>query len=103
MDDSDAVLPAVAEAVGFLAYFKDLADPRQPGKVTYPLEEVLLLCLTATLAGAAHITEIALFGETRIDLLRIVKDTGQKLARLTSPDSRKMRQALLLSQASGAQ
>src|SRR4051794_6752015 len=70
MDDSDAVVPAVAEAVGFLAYFKDLADPRQQGKVTYPLEEVLLLCLTATLAGAEHITEIALFGETRIDLLR---------------------------------
>jgi predicted transposase YbfD/YdcC len=70
MDDSAAVLPAVAEAVGFLEYFKHLADPRQQGKVTYPLEEILLLCLTATLAGAAHITEIALFGETRIALLR---------------------------------
>jgi len=70
MDDSDAVVPAVAETVGFLAYFKDLPDPRQQGKVTYPLEEVLLLCLTATLAGAEHITEIALFGEKRIDLLR---------------------------------
>ena len=70
MDDSAAVLPAVAEAVGFLEYFKHLADPRQQGKVTYPLEEILLLCLTATLAGAEHITEIALFGETRIALLR---------------------------------
>jgi predicted transposase YbfD/YdcC len=31
---------------------------------------MLLLCLTATLAGAEHVTEIALFGETRIALLR---------------------------------
>jgi predicted transposase YbfD/YdcC len=70
MDDSDAVLPAVAETVGFLESFKDLADPRQQGKVTYPLEEILLLCLMATLAGAEHVTEIALFGEKKIGLLR---------------------------------
>ena len=70
MASSEAVLPAAAEAVGFLAYFKDLADPRQQGKVTYPLEEILLLCLMATLAGAEHITEIALFGEKKIGLLR---------------------------------
>jgi hypothetical protein len=70
MDSSDAVLPAVAEAVGFLAYFKDLTDPRQQGKVTHPLEAILLLCLMATLAGAEHITEIALFGEKKIGLLR---------------------------------
>jgi predicted transposase YbfD/YdcC len=60
----------VAEAVEFLAYFQDLTDPRQPGKVTYSLDEILLLCLTATLAGAEHITEIALFGEKKIGLLR---------------------------------
>jgi len=34
---------AVLEAVAFLSFFKDLPDPRQPGKVTYPLDEVLLL------------------------------------------------------------
>ena len=27
MDDSDAVVPAIAETVGFLAYFEDLPDP----------------------------------------------------------------------------
>src|SRR3954463_15798336 len=70
MADSDAVLPAVAEAVGFLEYFKDLADPHQQGKVTYPLEEILLLCLMAVLGGAEHISEIALFGEKKIGLLR---------------------------------
>ena len=70
MDSSDPIAPAIAETVGFLEFFKDLADPRQPGKIDYPLEEILLLCLTAVLAGAAHITEIALFGEKRIALLR---------------------------------
>ncbi len=31
------------EATVFLDYFKDLPDSRQPGKVIYPLDEVLLL------------------------------------------------------------
>lgn len=70
MDSTDAMAPAIAETIGFLEYFRDLPDPRQQGKVDYPLEEILLLCLTAVLAGAEHITDIALFGETRIELLR---------------------------------
>jgi hypothetical protein len=36
-----------AESSGFLAHFNALPDPRQPGKVIYPLDEVLLLCLMA--------------------------------------------------------
>ena len=43
---------ALGEAVVFLNHFKDLPDPRQAGKVIYPLDEVLLLCLLAVLAGA---------------------------------------------------
>ena len=34
---------ALHEAVVFLSHFKDLPDPRQSGKVTYPLDEILLL------------------------------------------------------------
>jgi DDE_Tnp_1-associated len=41
----------------FLNYFKDLHDPRQQGKVCYPLEEILLLCLLAVVARAETITE----------------------------------------------
>jgi hypothetical protein len=37
------------ETVDFLDYLKDFPDPRQRGKVLYPLEEVLLLCLLAVL------------------------------------------------------
>lgn len=61
---------AVAETVVFLSYFEGLPDPRQAGKVMYPLAEVLLLCLLAVLAGAETITAIARFGEKKLDLLR---------------------------------
>jgi hypothetical protein len=37
-------LGALDEAIVFLKYFKDLPVHRQPGKVVYPLEEILLLC-----------------------------------------------------------
>jgi predicted transposase YbfD/YdcC len=61
---------AFEESLVFLKYFKDLPDPRQRGKVMYPLDEVLLLCLLAVLAGAETITDIARFGETKLALLR---------------------------------
>jgi hypothetical protein len=56
----------LGEAVVFLNHFKDLPDPRQPGKVVYPLEEVLLLCLLAVLGGAETIVDIAMFGEKKL-------------------------------------
>jgi predicted transposase YbfD/YdcC len=61
---------AIGEAVVFLDYFKDMRDARQPGKVIYPLAEVLLLCLLAVLAGAETFVDIARFGEKKLDLLR---------------------------------
>jgi hypothetical protein len=70
MDDTPETMAAVDEAVAFLKYFDDLRDPRQRSKVTYPLQEVLLLCLLAVLAGAETITDIAVFGVRKIALLR---------------------------------
>jgi len=61
---------AFDETVVFLRYFEGLPDPRQPGKVTYPLDEILLLCLVAVLAGADCFTEIALFGVKKLEFLR---------------------------------
>src|ERR1700692_3069222 len=61
---------AISEALVFLDYFKDLPDPRQPGKVVYPLDEVLLLSLLAVLGGAETFCDIARFGEKKISLLR---------------------------------
>jgi hypothetical protein len=70
MDDVAAEGGALAETVVFLSYFKDLPDPRQAGKVMYPLAEVLLLFLLAVLAGAETITDIARFGDKKLALLR---------------------------------
>jgi predicted transposase YbfD/YdcC len=61
---------AFDETVVFLSHFKDLPDPRQQGKVSYPLDEILLLCLLAMLAGAEGFTEIALFGVKKLEFLR---------------------------------
>src|SRR3954465_4082357 len=70
MNDATTGCAAFDEAVVFLSYFKDLKDPRQQGKVTYPLDEILLLCLLAVLAGAETFVDIALFGCKKRELLR---------------------------------
>src|SRR5271157_1585877 len=70
MDGVTTAGTAFDEAVVFLSYFNDLQDPRQQGKVSYPLDEILLLCLLAVLAGAEAFTEIALFGVKKLEFLR---------------------------------
>lgn len=70
MDGTAADCAAFDETTVFLTYFKDMPDHRQKGKVTYPLDEILLLCLLAVLAGAEAFTDIARFGEKKLDLLR---------------------------------
>ena len=47
-----------------------LEDPRQSWKVLYPLEELLLLALAATLSGADDFVEMTEWGEMRLDFLR---------------------------------
>src|ERR1700736_1843747 len=70
MERAAAEFGALSEATVFLDYFKDLPDPRQRGKVVYPLDEVLLLCLLAVLAGAETFVDIARFGEKKLTFLR---------------------------------
>jgi predicted transposase YbfD/YdcC len=70
MDSTITACTEFEEAVIFLSFFKDLEDPRQQGKVAYPLGEILLLCLLAVMAGAETFVDIALFGEKKRDLLR---------------------------------
>jgi predicted transposase YbfD/YdcC len=61
---------ALGETIVFLDHFRALPDPRQRGKVIYPLDEVLLLCLLAVLAGAESFVEIARFGTRKLGFLR---------------------------------
>ena len=70
MERLDAAAAASFETAAFLHYFNDLPDHRQSGKVTYPLDEILLLSLLAVLAGAEGFTDIARFGERKLGLLR---------------------------------
>lgn len=70
MERGGADCAVLAETTVFLRHFKEMPDHRQPGKVIYPLDEVLLLCLLAVLAGAEAFTDIARFGDKKLDLLR---------------------------------
>src|SRR6516164_1109850 len=70
MEAATGELGALSEATVFLSYFRDLPDPRQRGKVVYPLDEVLLLCLLAVLGGSETFVDIARFGEKKLGLLR---------------------------------
>ena len=56
--------------VDFLESFEPLEDPRQRGKVLYPLDEVLLLVLLGVIAGCESWVEIARYGEKKMTLLR---------------------------------
>ncbi len=67
MEPLGAALAASFETAAFLDHFKDLQDHRQSGKVSYPLDEIVLL---AVLAGAEGFTDIARFGERKLGLLR---------------------------------
>lgn len=53
-----------------LEHFSGLTDPRQRWRVVYPLPEILLLVLCATLSGMEDFVEIRLWGEERLDFLR---------------------------------
>ena len=70
MTEGDAAAGAVRETTVFLSYFEALPDYRQKGKVAYPLDEVLLLMLAATLAGAETVADIARFGRAKLSFLQ---------------------------------
>ena len=61
---------ATPAGVALLDHFAALRDPRQHAKVLYPLPEILLLVLCATLSGMEDFVEIRLWGEQRLDFLR---------------------------------
>jgi predicted transposase YbfD/YdcC len=60
----------MAQSIGLLDHFSALKDPREQWRVVYPLPEVLLLLLCATLSGMEDFTEINLWGRERLDFLR---------------------------------
>lgn len=53
-----------------LAHFAALRDPREGWRVLYPLREILLVVLCATLCGMDDFVEVKLWGEARLEFLR---------------------------------
>lgn len=58
------------QGVGLLDHFSGLQDPRQAGKVLFPLDEIMLVVLCGVLSGAEGFVEIARWGEMHLDFLR---------------------------------
>jgi hypothetical protein len=61
---------ATPTSVALLDHFAALPDPRQHAKVLYPLPEILLLVLSATIAGADDFVETTLWGTQHLAFLR---------------------------------
>ena len=51
------------------SFFRKLRDPRA-SNASYPLLEILLVALAATLCGAKSCTDMADFGRCKIEMLR---------------------------------
>ena len=56
-------------APSLLDHFSALDDPRQAGKVLYPLPEIMLVVLCARLAGAEDFVEIRFWGRKKLAFL----------------------------------
>jgi len=52
-----------------LEHFSELSDDREPGRIMYPLEEVLLLVTCATIASCDDFDDIVGWGENHLDFL----------------------------------
>jgi predicted transposase YbfD/YdcC len=67
LDDED--IPRARLAL-LLAHFSELADDREPWRVMYPLEEVLLLVTCATIASCDDFDDIVAWGKHHLGFLR---------------------------------
>lgn len=54
----------------FKLHFGGIVDTRIGGRTHYPLDEIIFLCLTATISGMEIWDEIELFGDTRLSWLQ---------------------------------
>lgn len=56
--------------LSILQFFNDLNDPRQMSKVIYPLNEIILVALCASICGADSFVEMEAFGKSKLDFLK---------------------------------
>jgi predicted transposase YbfD/YdcC len=62
--------PENTSKIPLLGHFAKLEDPRQSSKVVFPLPEIMLLVLAATIAGADDLVEVHEWGLEHLDFLR---------------------------------
>ncbi len=55
---------------GLLDHLNEVPEPRQSGKIEYPLDEILFLTISAVVSGCSEWDEIVDFGEDKLDWLR---------------------------------
>lgn len=60
--------------LSFQSFMSEIPDPRQQSKVAYPLDEILLLCLSAVIAGCDSFVEIAAYGGEKLEFLQEMAD-----------------------------
>ena len=64
------IAPAIAPRLQLLQHFSSLKDPRQNAKVLYPLDEIVLLLVCATVAGCDDLVELREWGVEHLAFLR---------------------------------
>src|SRR5271170_74923 len=69
-EESERFMSSLSSNRSLLDHFSALEDAREGWRVLYPLPEILLLVLCATLAGMEDFVEIRLWGQERLDFLR---------------------------------
>jgi predicted transposase YbfD/YdcC len=67
-------ITAAPRAKSLLEHFSAITDVRQPCKVMYPLKEVLLLVVCATMAACDDYDDIVLWGKTHLAFLRRLQE-----------------------------
>ena len=55
---------------GLLDHLNEVPEPRQSGKIEYPLDEILFLTISAVVSTCSEWDEIVDFGEDKLDWLR---------------------------------
>ena len=53
-----------------LSHLNEVPEPRQQSKIDYPLDEILLLTISAVVSGCSEWQEIVDFGEDKLSWLR---------------------------------
>lgn len=70
--DQEVDIQAFKDSI--IEYFSSIPDPRNSSRITYPLEQVFFIILSAMLAGANSIYQIAIFAKAKAKWIKNIID-----------------------------